>query len=94
MNDPRDFLALCRFAVPGIILIGIGLSGLFVHRNRMRFARSFCVALVGCQLTLIGAAVFQRAEVPITLTGTILGTGVVAMLIARWPSAYRVVTKP
>ena len=83
MNDPRDFLALCRYAVPGIILVGLGLSGVFIHRDRVRFASSFCVALAGCLLTVIGAAAFQRTIVPIPLTGTIIATAAIAITLAR-----------
>lgn len=75
MHDPRDFLALARFANLGVLILGIGLAGMLVHRKPERFALSNGVCILGALLMIDGASMFHRQSPSLSLT-------MVALLLA------------
>lgn len=83
MNDVHNYLALVRFGFVGIVLTGLGLIGCLVHRQRMRLAVSFGVALTGCLLVFDAASRFHHARPMPLVSAVVVGIIVVAVLLAR-----------
>ena len=65
MNDPRDFLTLARFGNLGVLLLGIGLLGVLIHRKPARQAIAAGVGLLGILLICEGASLFHHARPPL-----------------------------
>jgi hypothetical protein len=76
MNDPRDFLALARFGNLGILLLGVGLLGVLIHRKPARQVMAAGVGLLGILLLCEGTALFhaetlsERGTVVLCLAGS------------------------
>lgn len=89
MNDPRDFLALARFGNLGIMLLGVGLLGILIHRKPIRLGLSVGVGLLGILFLCEGGALFHRATV--SIRGSVVAVFVVGAVciaaIRMWDSS-------
>ncbi len=72
MNDPRDFLAVGWYGNLGVLLLGIGLLGVLIHRKPIRQWLSASVGLLGILFLCEGGALFHGAAV--SLRGSIVGS--------------------
>lgn len=79
MNDPRDFLALARFGNLGVLLLGVGLLGVLIHRKPLRQAISLGICLLGILLVSEGAALLHRE--PLSLHGSVVVILVISAVI-------------
>jgi NADH:ubiquinone oxidoreductase subunit K len=59
MTDPRDFLAFAHYGNLGVLLLGIGLLGVLIHRRPIRQWLSAGVALLGVLLLCEGGVLFH-----------------------------------
>ncbi len=83
MNDVHNYLALVRFGFVGVALTGLGLIGCLVHRDRIRLAVSFAVALTGCLLVFGAAARFHLSKPQPIVSAVVVGMGTAGVLLAR-----------
>lgn len=72
MNDPRDFLAFSWYGNLGVLLLGIGLLGVLLHRKPMRQWLSVIVGLLGILFLCEGGALFHG--VTVSLRDSIVGS--------------------
>lgn len=79
MNDPRDFLALARYGNLGVLILGVGLLGVLIHRKPLRQAISMGVCLLGILLVFDGAALMHRET--LSLHGSVVVILVVAAVV-------------
>ena len=89
VDDVHNYQALVRFGFVGIALTGLGLIGCLVHRQRMRLAVSFAVALTGCLLVFDAAARFHLSQPQLIVSAVIVGIGAAGICLARWRGAER-----
>lgn len=84
MNDPRDFLALAQFGNLGVLLLGIGLLGVLIHRKPIRLAFSIGVGLLGILFLSEGGALFHGATISVrggsVVSAVVVGTVCIASL--------------
>ena len=59
MNDPRDFLAFASYGNLGVLLLGIGLLGILIHRKPIRQGLSVGVGLLGALVLCEGGALLH-----------------------------------
>ncbi|NQV28043.1 MAG: hypothetical protein HQ518_27140 [Rhodopirellula sp.] len=85
MNDPRDFLAFTRYGNLGVLLLGIGLLGVLIHRKPARQTIAAGVSLLGILLICEGSTLLHGAT--LSLRGS-----TVAVLIAAGVSLGTVLT--
>jgi|GEM_PF-2991614 len=83
VNDVHNYLALVRFGFVGIALTGLGLIGCLVHRERMRLAVSFAVALTGCLLFFGAAARFHLSKPQPIVSAVVVAIGATGVLLAH-----------
>jgi peptidoglycan/LPS O-acetylase OafA/YrhL len=77
MDDPRDFLAIAWYGNLGVLLLGIGLLGVLIHRKTIRQWLCACVGLLGILFLSEGGALFHGATV--SLRGSIVGALIAAL---------------
>lgn len=65
MNDPRDFLAFAWYGNLGVLLLGIGLLGVLIHRKPIRQWLSASVGLLGILFLCEGGTLFHGATVSV-----------------------------
>ena len=83
MNDPRDFLALARFGNLGILLLGIGLLGVLIHRQPMRQAIAVGICLLGLLFVSEGTALLHGAPLPVrnSISVVVIGLSIAVLAI-------------
>jgi len=77
MNDPRDFLAFAWYGNLGVLVLGIGLLGVLIHRKSTRQWLSAFVGLLGILFLCEGGALFHGETV--SLRGSIVGALLAAL---------------
>jgi CHASE2 domain-containing sensor protein len=84
MDDPRDFLMFARYGNLGVLLLGIGLLGILIHRRPARQAIAAGVSLLGILFLCQGSALLHN--VTLSLRGSIACTlisGVACLIVVR-----------
>ena len=77
MNDPRDFMALAWYGNLGVLLLGIGVLGVLIHRRLIRQGLSAGAGLLGIWILCEGGALFHGATV--SRRGSVVGAVVAAV---------------
>ena len=91
MTDPRDFLAFAHYGNLGVLLLGIGLLGVLIHRRPIRQWLSAGVGLLGVLLLCEGGVLFHGGT--FSLRGSI-AVGLVAVTTYLVMAHARSIAKP
>lgn len=59
MNDPRDFLVFASYGNLGVLILGVGLLGVLIHRKPIRQGLSAGVGVLGIAFLAEGGALFH-----------------------------------
>ena len=89
MNDPRDYSAFVTYGNLGVLLLGVGLLGILIHKKPLRRAMSAGVGLLGTMVIAQGGALFHRSQLSVRGSIVLAGIVVASCLLLRFRSAVR-----